>query len=37
MLAIFSNILKSQKSHFHQWKPGNNGPVLLKVANLLSH
>ena len=33
MSAILSNILKSQKSHLHQWKPENNGPVLVKVAS----
>ena len=26
-----SNTLKSQKLHFHQRKPENNNPVLLKV------
>ena len=36
MSAIFSNILKSQKSHLHQWKPENNGSVLLKFA-VLAH
>ena len=35
MPAIFSNILKSQKSHLHQWKPENNGSVLLKFAVLV--
>ena len=35
MSAIFSNILKSQKSHLPQWKPKNNGSVLLKVAILM--
>ena len=34
MSGIFSNILKSQKSHLYQWKPENNDPVLLKVAIL---
>ena len=34
MSAIFGNILKSQKSHLHQWKPENNGAVLLKVSIL---
>ena len=32
MPAIFSNILKSQKSHLFQRKPENNGPVLLSVS-----
>ena len=32
MSAIISKTLKSQKSHLHQWKPENNGPVLLKVV-----
>ena len=36
MSAIFSNILKSQMSHLHQWKPESNGPVLLKVAILVN-
>ena len=35
MSAIFNNTLKSQKSHLHQWKTENNGPVLLKVAILV--
>ena len=35
MSAIFSNILKSQKSHLQQWKLKNNGAVLLKVTILV--
>ena len=35
MSVIFSNILKSQKTPLKQWKPGNNCPVLLKVAILV--
>ena len=35
MPAILSNIPKSQKSHWHQWKPGNNGSVLLEVGILV--
>ena len=35
LLVIFSNILKSQKSHLHQWKPENNSLILLKVAILV--
>ena len=31
---LFSNVLKSQKSRFHLWKPENIGPVLLKGAML---
>ena len=34
MSVIFSNNLKFQKSHLHQWKPVNNGPVLLKITLL---
>ena len=33
--GIFSNNLKFQKSHLHQWKPINNGQVLLKVTMLI--
>ena len=29
MSGIFSNTLKSQKSHLHQWQPKNNGQVVL--------
>ena len=25
---------KFQKGHLHQWKPVNNGPVLLKVTSI---
>ena len=33
--AIFSNNLKFQKSHLHQWKPINNAPVFLNVTLLM--
>ena len=36
MSAIIGNTLKSGKLHFHQWKPENNSPVLLKVI-ILAH
>ena len=32
MPAIFISNLKFQKPHLYQWKPINNGPVLLKVS-----
>ena len=32
MSAIFGNNSKFEKSHLPQWKPINNGPVLLKVT-----
>ena len=35
MSAIFINILKSQKLHFHRWNPNNSSPLLLKVAILV--
>ena len=35
MSVIFCNILKSEKSHFCQWKSQNDSPVLLKVAVLV--
>ena len=36
MLAIFSNTLKSQKSHLRQWKPENNSQILLQVTMLVN-
>ena len=32
MSVIFSDILKSQKSHLHRSKPENNGPALLQKS-----
>ena len=36
MSAIYSNTLKSEKSHLHQLKPENNSPVFLKVTNTIT-
>ena len=34
-VTIFSVTLKSQNTSLYQWKPKNNGPVLLKIILLV--